>query len=166
MRATPDDFRSSERRNPDRSHVTEQRVRVARPVVPFTEDGARTLGRRYWTEVTRASWGVIRCRETKERLELVAFGIGPALFRFGGAQITVESTAVSCAYRIRGGLLSLGEAGTLVVSQTGREQPELRVLVDGFFARLGGGVLYGLQRRAHLAVSRRFFRNLLTGAPP
>ncbi len=29
---------------------------------------------------------------------------------------------------------------------------------------LGGGVLFGLQRRAHLAVSRRYFRHLLAVA--
>ena len=164
MRVTPDGFRSSERRNPDRSHVTEQCVRASRPVVPFTEDGARMLGHRYWVEVTRASRGVVRCTETKELVELTALGVRPALLRFGGAEVTVESDAVSCVYRIRGGLLSLGEGGTLCVSQIGREPLELRVLVDGFLARLGGGALYGLQRRAHLAVSRRFIRQLLLGA--
>ena len=164
MRVIPDGFRSSERRNPDRSHVTEQCGRTVRPVVPFTEDGARILGHRYWAEVTRASRGIIRCRDTKERVELTAFGVGPALLRFGGAEVRVESDAVACVYRIRGGLLSLGEGGTLAVSQSGREEPELCVRVDGFLARLGGGVLYGLQRRAHLAVSRRFFRHLLAEA--
>src|SRR4029079_7310970 len=64
MRATLDGFESMERRNADRSLVTEQRLRVASPVVPFTEDGARALGSRYWREVEGASRGLVRCRET------------------------------------------------------------------------------------------------------
>jgi hypothetical protein len=165
MRASPDGFHSLERRYPDRSYASEQRVRASRAVVPLTEEGARTLGHRYWVEVTRASRGFIRCRETTDRVELTALGLRPALLCFGGAEVTVEADAVSCTYRIRGGLLSLGEKGTLVVSQAGRERPELWVVVDGFLARLGGGLLYGFQRRAHLAVSRRFLRRLLAEVP-
>lgn len=165
MRATPDGFESLERRNADRSVVTEQRVSTSRAVVPFTENGARSLGHRYWVEATRASRGLVRCRETIDRVELTALGFRPVLLRFGGAEIAVADDAVSCTYRIRGGLLSLREGGTLVVSQVGVEQPQLRVAVDGFFARLGGGLLYGLQRRLHLAVSRRFFRRLLDELP-
>jgi len=159
----PDGFESLERRNADRSVVTEQRVRAVRPVVPFTPDGARSLGDSYWREVARASRGLVRYRETSDRVELTLLGRGPALLRFGGAELAVGQDRVSCTYRIRGGLLSISEGGTLVMSQTGREEPELRVVVDGFFARLGGGLVYGLQRRAHLAVSRRYFRQLLAG---
>lgn len=163
MRTTPDGFESLERRNADRSVVTEQRVRAVAPVVPFTEDGARTLGHRYWREVVRASRGFVRCRETSDRVEVTLFGRGPALLCFSGAEVAVGETAISCTYRIRGGLLSLGERGALVVSQTGREETELCVMVDGFVARLGGAV-YGVQRRVHLAVSRRYFRHLLADA--
>ena len=161
----PDGFKSLERRNADRSVVTEQRVRALRPVVPFTTDGARSLGESYWREVARASRGLVRYRETSDRVELTLLGHGPALLRFGGAEVAAEHDRISCTYRIRGGLLSIAEGGTLVVSQSGREEPELRVVVDGFFARLGGGFVYGLQRRAHLAVSRRYFRHLLAGEP-
>jgi hypothetical protein len=163
MLATPDGFESLERRNADRSVVTEQRVRAIAPVVPFTEDGARRLGQRYWREVVRASRGFVRCREASDRVELTFLGRGPALLRFGGAEVAVDDHTVSCTYRIRGGLLSLGERGAIVVSQTGREETELCVRVDGFFARLGGAV-YGVQRRMHLAVSRRYFRHLLAEA--
>ena len=164
MGTTPDGIRSLERRNPDRSLMTEQRVKSVRPVVPFTQDGARVLGHRYWLEVSRLSRGLIRCRETMDGVELTALGLGPALLRMGGPTVTVDDDAVSCTYRIRGGLLAVGEAGTLVLSQAGGEEPELRVLVDSFFARLGGGVLFGLQRRVHAAVSRRYFRHLLAEA--
>ena len=165
MRAAPDGFESLEWRDADRSLVTEQRLSASRPVVPFSENGARVLGHRYWVEVTRASRGLVRCRETIDRVELTVLGLGPALLRFGGAEIAVDDDTVSCSYRIRGGVLSLREGGTLVLSQAGREQSELRVVVDGFFARLGGRILYGLQRRLHLAVSRSFFRHLLAELP-
>jgi FAD binding domain of DNA photolyase len=164
MRDTPDGFETLERRNSDRSLVSEQRVRVSDPVVPFTEEGARTLGRQYWQEVARASRGLVRCRETTDRVELKFLGRGPALLHFGGAQVAIADDVVSCSYRITGGLLSLDEAGTLVISQAGGSQPEIRVVVGAFFARLGSGALYGLQRRAHLVVSRRYFRQLLAGA--
>ena len=165
LRTTPEGFESTEWRNADRSLVTEQRIRAARPVVPFTDNGARILGHRYWREVVRASHGLVRCRETSDRVELSVIGPRPVLLRFGGAEIAVGNDVVSCTYRIRGGLLSLGERGTLVVSQAGRKDPELQVMVDGFLARLGGGILYGVQRRAHLAVSRRYFRHLLADLP-
>ena len=164
MPRTLDGFRSDERRNADRSHVTEQRVNVPHPVVPFTEDGARRLGHRYWMEVTRASRRLVHCRETDDRVELRALGVGPALLRLGGPELSVQADDLTCTYRIRGGVLSLGESGILALSQTAHESVELRVVVDGFLARLGGGVLYGLQRRAHLAVSRRYFHSLLVEA--
>src|SRR6188472_2177944 len=78
----------------------------ASPVVPSTEDGARasavaTGGR------LRASRGLVRCRETRDRVALTILGRGPTLLRFGGAEVVVGDDAVSCTYRIRGGLLSL-----------------------------------------------------------
>ena len=103
----------------------------------------RALGRRYWREVVGASGGLARCRETSDQVRLSVLGRGPVLLCFSGAEVAVGDDVVSCTYRIRGGLLSLGERGTLVVSQTGREEPELRVMVDGFLARLGGGIPYG-----------------------
>jgi hypothetical protein len=79
--------------------------------------------------------------------------------RLGRAEVAVDSAHVGCRYPIRGGLLTLGEGGTLEVSQEGRGPTRLRVAVDGFLAR--GGVVYALQRRAHVAISRRFFRRLV-----
>ena len=46
--------------------------------------------------------------------ELTVLGRGPALLRFGGAEVAVGNDAVSYTYRIRGGVLSLGERGTFV----------------------------------------------------
>jgi hypothetical protein len=155
-----DGFRSTERRGPDRSLVTEQTLTTGRPIVPFSEVGARALGGRYWAEVTRATRRLLRYRETGEGLEVRILGVGPALLRFGGVEVAVGTERVSCTYRIRGGLLALGEGGTISVSQVGRTPTELRVVVDGFLAR--GGLVYALQRRLHVAISRRFFRRLIS----
>jgi hypothetical protein len=155
-----DGFRSFERRGPDRSLVTEQTLKTGRPIVPFSEAGARALGSGYWAEVTRATRRLFRYRETGEGLELRILGVGPALLRFGGVEVAVAAELISCTYRIRGGLLALGEGGTISVSQVGRSPTELRVAVEGFLAR--GGLVYALQRRLHVAISRRFFRRLIS----
>ena len=159
MLGPSDGFRSIERRSPDRSLVTEQTLKAGRSIVPFSDVGARTLGGGYWAEVTRATRRLLRYRETGEGLELRILGVRPALLRLGGVEVDVGTEYVSCTYRIRGGLLALGEGGILSVSQVGRSPTELRVAVDGFLAR--GGPVYALQRRLHVAISRRFFRRLI-----
>jgi hypothetical protein len=153
-------FRSIERRGPDRAVVTEQMLRTGRSIVPFSAEGARALGAGYWLEVGRASRRLVRYRHTSEGLELRFLGVPPALLRLGGVDVAVASEHISCTYRIRGGLLALGEGGTLSVSQVGRSPTELRVAVEGFLAR--GGPVYALQRRIHVAISLRFFRRLVT----
>ena len=155
-----DGFRSIERRGPDRSLVTEQTLKTGRPIVQFSEAGARALGDGYWVEVTRATRRLLRYLETGEGVELRILGVGPALLRFGGVEVAVGTELISCTYRIRGGLLALGEGGTISVSQVGRTPTELRVAVDGFLGR--GGLVYALQRRLHVAISRRFFRRLIS----
>jgi hypothetical protein len=160
MLASSDGFRSIERRGPDRSLVTEQTLKTGRPIVPFSEAGARALGGGYWVEVTRATRRLLRYHESGEGLELRILGVGPALLRFGGVEVAVGTELISCTYRIRGGLLALGEGGTISVSQVGGSPTELRVAVDGFLAR--GGLVYALQRRLHVAISRRFFRRLIS----
>ncbi len=159
MPAPSEGFRSIERRGPDRSVVTEQMLMRGRSIVPFSAEGARTLGAGYWLEVGRASRRLLRDRETSEGLELRILGAPPALLRLGGVEVAVESEHISCTYRIRGGLLALGEGGTLSVSQVGKSPTELRVTVEGFRAR--GGLVYALQRRLHAAISRRFLRRLV-----
>lgn len=162
MPARPDGFRSVESRGLDRSIVTEQAMRTARPIVPFSESGASALSRSYWLEVARASRGLVRHRETSDGVELTILGAGPCLLRLGAVEISVERARVSCTYRIRGGLLAVGEGGTLRIAQLGGEPTELQVAVDGFLAR--GGLIYALQRRLHVAVSRRFFRRLVAAS--
>jgi hypothetical protein len=49
--------------------------------------------------------------------------------------------------------------GTLTLAQT--TGPEIRSTILGFFPRLGGALYSQVQRRFHLAVSRRYFRRLI-----
>ncbi len=164
MRATLEGFRSSESRAPDGSIETEQRVFIAAPVVPSTEDGGRALGRRYWLEVARVARGLVRARESREGVQIDLAGVGLTLLALGREEITVESDRVACRYPIRGGLLSGAAGGELVVEQVDGDSPELSVTVSGFFARRG--LLYRqLQRRLHVSVSRRYFRSLLAEDP-
>ena len=60
-----------------------------------------------------------------------------------------------------------------MLSQSGGSVPELRAALTGFVPRLGlrpgyprwTATLYDqLQRRIHVAISRRFFRSLIEGA--
>jgi hypothetical protein len=165
----PDGFLSTDSRGSDGSIETEQRLRTARPVVPFTDEGARALGRSYWLEVTRSSLGLVRGHERRDGVELLLAGVGRPLLRLAPPRIVVSSERITCTYAISGGLLARSAGGTLTVSQIGRTQPELQIAVNGFFPRLGGpparrwrGALYEhLQRRLHVAISRRYFERLL-----
>jgi hypothetical protein len=160
MPAGLEGFRSRESRARDGSIETEQRVSIPAPVVSLTEDGGRALGRRYWLEVTRVARGLLRARESQEGVRIDLAGVGLTLLALGPEEITVENDRVTCRYPIRGGLLSRAAGGELVMAQGDGASPELSVAVSGFFARRG--LLYRqLQRRLHVAVSRRYFRSLL-----
>jgi hypothetical protein len=162
-------FRSVERQGPEGSIETEQWLVASHPVVAPTEHGGRALGRSYWLEVARSGHGLVRGRETAEGVELRLVTLRPALLRLGPAEVAIDDDQVGCRYAIRGGLLARRPGGTLTLSQSGRERPELRVAVHGFFPRLGprarsrwSGALYRLlERRLHVAISRRWFRRLI-----
>jgi hypothetical protein len=165
---------SVERRRDDGAVETAQRVVAARPVVTLTADGGCALGRAYWLEVARAWRGVVRCRESAAGVQLLLFGVGPPLLCFGPAQVQVEADVVRCRYPVLGGLLARRPGGALTLSQVGTKRPELRSEVTGFFPRLASapgapawsGALYRhVQSRAHVALSRRFFRRLATRGP-
>jgi len=152
-------WRSLQGRGPDGSIESDQRVSIARPIVDESEAGARRLGERYWAAVARAARGSVRARETGRGVELRLTGRGPCLLRFGPAEPEHEGRRASCSFPIRGGLLARKAAGAICLSQT---PGELRAAVTGFVPRLGA--LYGIQRRLHVAVSRRYFRSLLEEA--
>jgi hypothetical protein len=153
-------WRSLQGRGFDGSIESAQRVRIGSPVVPASDAGAGLLGERYWASVARAARGLVRPRSTARGMELRLAGRGPCLLRFGPAEQRHEPTRVSCRFPIRGGLLARRPAGAICLSQTAEE---LRATVTGFVPRLG--TFYGIQRRLHVAVSRRYFRSLLEDAP-
>jgi hypothetical protein len=155
-------FDSRECHAHDGSIKTEQRVSVPGPVVPFSEDGGRTLGRLYWLEVSRVGRGLVVAREADAGVEVRVAGLDLTLLRLGPVDVTAEGDRVTCRYAVRGGLLARVEGGQLAIVQVAGERTELSVAVSGFFARRG--LLYRhLQRRLHVAVSRRYFRTMVAG---
>jgi hypothetical protein len=158
-------WRSLQGRGADGAIDSDERVQAARAVVEQSERGARRLGERYWLEVTRASRGVVRGRETAQGVELRLLGRGPCLLTFGPAETTFDTNRVCSRYAIRGGALARRAGGALTLSQAGRDEPELRAAVSGFAPRLRGALYEQVQRRLHLAISRRYFRGLIDEAP-
>jgi len=92
-------------RSGDGAFESDERVRVAGPVVEFSERGARVLADRYWLDVSRVS-------RTSLGLELRVLGRGPCLLSFGPAQCTSDVDEVRCRYPIAGGLLTRQPGGS------------------------------------------------------
>jgi hypothetical protein len=159
MSAALDGWHSSERRCADGSVEIEERALATNPVVDVSRDGGRLLGSTYWLEVRRATRGLVRVRTTTIGVELQLLGTGPPLLRLGPAEVAVEGDRVSCRYPIRGGWLSGRAGGSLTLSQEGRD---LSVAVNGFYGRR---IYERVQRRVHVAISRRYFRRLLARRP-
>ena len=126
------------------------------PVVEPTLDGAHRLGREYWRAVRRSTLGLVRSRESDDRVELRLLGLRPALLVFEPAHVAVTDDRVTCTFRIVRGALAQRAGGTLSLTQVGLATPELRVAVKGFYPRLG--LQYApLEQRLHASVSRRYF---------
>ncbi|MFL5946800.1 MAG: hypothetical protein ACJ74D_05205 [Gaiellaceae bacterium] len=148
-------------RGPDGVIESDERITLTRPVVAWTSAGARELGERYWNEVGRATLGLVRMLELREGSELRLRLVGASLLRFGRAELAAGEDSVTCRFPIRGGVLAKERAGALVLSQSGDETPQLRAALTGFVPRLGSRPYDQIQRRVHVAISRRFFRRLL-----
>ena len=148
-------------RGPDGAIESDERIALTGPVVAWTKAGARELGQRYWAEVRRATFGLVRLRERRDGSELRLLPLDACLLRFGRAELVAGEHGVACRFPIRGGLLAKGAAGALVLSQSADETPQLRAAVTGFVPRLGLRPYDHIQRRVHVAISRRFFRRLL-----
>jgi hypothetical protein len=156
----PDGWGSTDRRGDDGSVESTQRALAPRPVVPVSDGGARRLGRAYGLGVRRAGRGLVRWREDDRGVEVRLLGLRRPLLTLGPAQPSIGGDRVGCTYAIVGGLLARRPGGTLALAQSGRE---LEVAVTGFAPRLA--VVYRLlERRLHVAVSRRFFRRLIAEA--
>jgi hypothetical protein len=154
-----DGWESWQHRTADGAIESEQRVVLARPVVEFSAAGAERLGRAYWREVRRLTGALVRMRERDGAVELRLLGRGPVLLRFGRPTFEATQTQATCSYPIAGGLLARRAAGEISFEQ----QPgSLRSTIHGFFPRVA---FYDrLQGRAHVAVSRRYFRRLIAEA--
>jgi hypothetical protein len=133
-------------------------------VVEFSDRGARLLAERYWLEVSRVSRGVVRHRDTPLGLELRLLGRGPCLLSFGAAERTSDAEEVRCRYPIAGGLLTRQPGGELILSQSGSHPAELRATVRAFVPRWSGTWYEQVQLRLHVAISRRYFKRLITEA--
>jgi len=140
---------------------SDERVRVAVPVVEFSDHGARVLADRYWLEVSRASRGLVRRQDTSLGLELRLLGRGPCLLSFGPAERTSDVNEVRCRYPIAGGLLTRQRGGELSLSQSGSQPTELRAAVRAFVPRWNGAWYEQVQLRFHVAISRRYFKRLI-----
>jgi hypothetical protein len=154
---------------------SEQRVTLLAPVVDFSAAGAERLGRVYWEEVERVTRRLVRTRLREGSFELRVLGHGPALLRFGKPDVQATDELVLCSYSIEGGLLAQRAAGEILFAQIGGSQPVVRSAIRGFYPRLAAregepdwtGALYNqVQSRIHVAVSRRYFRRLISEARP
>jgi hypothetical protein len=154
---------------------SDERVVASRRVVAVTDDGARELGERYWQQVRRASFGLVRLEQTPRGSELRLHPLGVPLLCFDYARLSSGRDGVTCRYPIRGGLLARRAGGAFVLSQGDGERPELRAAVTGFRPRLGfrpgyprwtGWLYEWFQRRVHVAISRRFFGSLVGERQP
>ena len=150
-------WRSAHERLEDGAIESDERVSLSRAVVPTTEAGARLLGERYWLTVWQASLGLVRLRGTQDGSVLRLAGV--PLLRFAPADLAADANGVRCRFPIRGGLLARRAGGALVLSQS--DGSELRAALTGFVPRLAARPYDRIQRRIHVAVSRRFFRSLI-----
>lgn len=166
-----DAVESESRQSPTGAVASQQRLRVARPVVAVSAEGARELGRAYWEEVERFTRGFVRARPHAGGVELALLG-RLVLLSFGPAETRLDGDSVVCRHPILGGLLARVPGGAISFSQQAGDSPELRSTITGFQPRLGArpgrpgwtGALYAhVQARLHGAVGRRYFARLERG---
>lgn len=148
-------------------------MRLARAVVDRSAEGAAALGMGYWEEFDRACRGLVRCRHVRGGVDLRLLGRAPLLLSLGPAVLSAGEGSAVCHHPITGGLLARRAGGAIRFEQSGSGPVELRMAVTGYFPTLGprpgwpfwSGALYDLlQRRLHLALSRRYFARLIAGA--
>ena len=164
---------SSSHRQTDAGAVeSQQHATLDAPVVEFSEKGARALGERYWAQVERSTFGLVRADHRGESLELRLVGGRPLLLRFAPPRLEATATLVRCTYPIAGGLLARRPDGEISFAQSKRGPAELTSTIRGFFPRLAArqgrpnwsGALYNhIQSRIHISISRRYFASLIQG---
>jgi hypothetical protein len=167
-------WESTQRQTAHGAVESEQRVRLLRPVVDGSVDGAQRLGWAYWREVERFTFGLVRVRQGVDKVELRLLGRWPLLLAFGQPVTDIAEGSLRCCYPITGGLLAHQPGGEIVFAQDQvGDRLWLRSTITGFFPALAArpgepdwtGALYSqVQRRIHLAISRRYFTRLITEA--
>ena len=165
------EWESTQRQTAHGAVESEQRVRLVRPVVDGSVDGAQRLGSAYWREVERFTFGLVRAQQGVDGVELRLLGRRPLLLAFGRPVTTVAEGSLCCCYPITGGLLAHQPGGEIVFAQDRvGDRLWLRSTITGFFPALAAqpghpdwtGALYSqVQRRVHLAISRRYFSRLI-----
>jgi len=164
-------WESVEERSGDGAVSSVQRARFGRPVVSFSDEGARQLSATYWREVERSTRRLVRAADSTGGFSLRAFGRGPALLCFGPAEITATPAVVGCGHAITGGLLARRPAGEIRFEQRAQDDGVLAVsAIYGFHPTLAArpgmpvwtGELYKrVQSRLHVFVGRRYFDRLV-----
>jgi len=167
---------STSEQRADGAVESEQRMPASQPVVELTERGAAELGTLYWLEVERFMRGVVRARVSAEgSVELRLRPGGVLLLSFAPPELSAANGIVRCTYPISGGLLTRSASGTISFSQETGPPPSLTSAISGFFPRLAAapgrpswtGAFYEqVQRRLHLAVSKRYFETLVGEVRP
>jgi hypothetical protein len=150
----------------------EQRARPPAPAVGLSEAGARELADAYWREIQSFTLGLVRARNGGDGIELRLLGRW-TLLCFGRAETLVDGSQASSRFPILGGALARAPGGSIKFAQTVAPELELRTTVDGFLPRLAGGrgrsnpaaaVCWKLQRRLHVAITRRYLMQLVDRA--
>jgi hypothetical protein len=167
---------STSERRADGAVESEQRIPAPGPVVEVTERGAAELGAVYWRELERFMRGLVRARVSGDgTVELRLRPSRVLLLSFAPPELRAANGIVRCTYPISGGLLTRSASGTISFLQEAGPPPALASSISGFFPRLAAapgwpgwtGALYEqVQRRLHLALSKRYFDALLGGVRP
>jgi hypothetical protein len=169
--SAPSGWTTTSRQREDGAIDSEQRMRADGPVVEPSERGAAELGTVYWREVERFMHGLVRADVVADgRVQLRLRPSGTVLLAFGPPETRTGNGTTRCTYAITGGLLARRPGGSISFTQEAAP-PALASAISGFFPRLAAapgrpswtGALYRqVQRRLHLAVSKRYFAALLS----
>jgi hypothetical protein len=150
----------------------EQSARPLAPAVGLTEAGARELAETYWREVETFTCRLVRARRHGDEVELRLLGRW-TLLCFGRPDTLVDGSQASSRFPILGGALARAPGGSITFAQTITPELELRTTVEGFVPRLGAGrgranlvgaISWKIQRRLHVAISRRYLTRLVDRA--
>jgi hypothetical protein len=131
------------------------------------DDGMTRSGLREWESTQRQT--ALGAVESEQRVQLLRRR--PLLLAFGQPIMTLTEGCLRCCFPITGGLLAYQPGGEILFAQDQvGDRLWLRSTITGFFPALAArpgepdwtGALYSqVQRRIHLAISRRYFSRLI-----